>query len=91
MARTYGTLGGMVKTTIYLPEGLDLRLEARAGSTGTSKAELVRRAVARLLDDEAAGDGDHLELPVYSSGGQLTPDDMDREIAQHIAERAARR
>lgn len=59
LQRTNGTLGGLVKTTIYLPEGLDLRLEARASSSGTSKAELelpvfdsgLRRSVSQLDQD----------------------------------------
>lgn len=78
-----------MKTTIYLPEGLDLRLEARASSSGTSKAELVRRAVARLLDDELVEPD--LELPVFDSGLQRSASQLDQDLIDHIGVRAARR
>lgn len=78
-----------MKTTIYLPEGLDLRLEARAASSGTSKAELVRRAVTRLLDDGPAEPD--LELPVFDSGRERTATQMKQDLVDQIGERAARR
>ena len=90
MARLYGTLGGMVKTTIYLPEELDLWLESRSASTATSKAELIRRALARMQADEPL-EGDRPVFKVYDSGRSLTVDEMDEAIASRIAERAARR
>ena len=46
----------MKKTTIYLPEELDAMLERLAGREGASKAELIRAALRRYLE-EAGTDG----------------------------------
>lgn len=40
----------MMRTTVYLPEELKRRLERRASRDGCSEAELIRQAVAQLLD-----------------------------------------
>ena len=40
----------MIKSTIYLPDEMDLKLAAEANATGVSKAELIRRAIERLLE-----------------------------------------
>jgi hypothetical protein len=80
----------MVKTTVYLPEDLDLQLEAESASSGMSKAELIRRGVALVLDSSprlrpAA------PLPVFDSGRRLTADEMDEMVQEEVGERAARR
>lgn len=85
-----GTIYGMVKTTVYLPEELDLRLEAEATSTGMSKAELIRRGIGMLLDRSQRPKQSH-PLPVFDSRHQLTVDDMDRLVYERVQERAARR
>jgi Ribbon-helix-helix protein, copG family len=46
---TYGTLRGVVKTTVYLPELLHRELKAAARERGTSEAELIRTAVRHEL------------------------------------------
>lgn len=80
----------MVKTTVYLPEELDVRLEAESASSGVSKAELIRRGVALVLDasphPRRSG-----RLPVFDSGQRLTADEMDQLVHEHVQERAARR
>ena len=38
-----------------VPDEVDSRLEARARRLGTTKSELSREALRRLLEDEAAG------------------------------------
>jgi hypothetical protein len=78
-----------MKTTIYLPEDLDGKLDAEAVATGVSKAELIRRAIAMLLARSAVRPSD--PLPVFRSGRSLTADQMDDDIYQSIRERAARR
>jgi Arc/MetJ-type ribon-helix-helix transcriptional regulator len=80
----------MVKTTVYLPEELDVRLEAEATSTGMSKAELIRRGIGMLLDRSQRPKQPH-PLPAFDSGHQLTVDDMDRLVYEQVQERAARR
>jgi hypothetical protein len=75
---------------VYLPEELDLRLEAEATSTGMSKAELIRRGIGMLLARFERPKRSH-PLPVFDSGRQLTVDDMDRLVHERVQERAARR
>ncbi|MFC8226820.1 ribbon-helix-helix domain-containing protein [Streptomyces sp. NPDC057287] len=80
----------MIKTTVYLPEELEVRLDAEASATGISKAELIRRGIALLLDHaERPKRSD--KLPVFDSGHPLTPEAMDDAVYAHIKERAARR
>lgn len=79
----------MIKTTVYLPEDLDAQLEAEAVATGAPKAALIRRAIAALL---ARSEPRQTEpLPVFRSGRQLTPRQMDDAIYEQIRERASRR
>lgn len=79
----------MIKTTVYLPEELDVRLEAESASSGVSKAELIRRGVALVL--EKSGARQPPPLPTFNSGRRLTVEDMDRLTQDRIQERAARR
>lgn len=44
----------MRKTTVYLPEELDRSLKAKAQRIGVPAAELVRSAIERSLDKDAA-------------------------------------
>lgn len=79
----------MVKTTVYLPAELDIRLDAEAAASGVSKAELIRRGVSMVL--QAAEPTRSQPLPVFTSGRALTAEQMDEEIYQHVKDRAARR
>jgi Arc/MetJ-type ribon-helix-helix transcriptional regulator len=79
----------MIKTTVYLPEDLDARLEAEAISSGESKAALIRRAISALLARSAPKESQ--PLPVFRSGRQLTPRQMDDAIYDQVRDRAARR
>jgi hypothetical protein len=79
----------MIKTTVYLPEDLDARLEAEAISSGASKAALIRRAISALLARSAQKDTE--PLPVFRSGRQLTPRQMDDAIYEQVRDQAARR
>lgn len=80
----------MQKTTVYLPEELDLRLEAEAEASGLSKAELIRRGVRALLDasDRPKRSG---ALPVFDSGRPRTVDGLDEDLVDQVRSRAARR
>lgn len=80
----------MIKTTVYLPEELEVRLDAEASATGVSKAELIRQGIAMLLDSSTRPKKSRA-LPVFNSGRPLTADAMDDELYEHIKERAARR
>lgn len=46
---TYGALDAMIRTTIYLPEGLKAALEAKATQEGRTQADIVRDALQQLL------------------------------------------
>lgn len=85
-----GAIYGMIKTTVYLPEDLEARLDSESTTTGCSKAERIRRAIAMLLDSSnrpvQAG-----PIPVFDSGRELNADAMDAAVYEHIKERAARR
>ncbi|WP_455362527.1 ribbon-helix-helix domain-containing protein [Streptomyces sp. SYSU K21746] len=80
----------MRKTTVYLPEELEIRLDAESAATGVSKAELIRQGIALLLDTSSRPRQSR-PLPVFDSGRPLTPDEMDDVVYEHIKERAARR
>ncbi|MFC8044713.1 hypothetical protein [Nocardia sp. NPDC057353] len=80
----------MAKTTVYLPHELELRLEAEASATGVSKAELVRRGFAMLLDTSDRPDND-APLPVFRSGRTRDAAEMRDEIYQQIKQRSGRR
>lgn len=80
----------MVKTTVYLPDELELRLDAEAAATGVSKAELIRRGIAMLLDNSPRPRRSG-PLPVFRSGRAATVEEMDDAIYEHVKERSARR
>lgn len=45
----YGTMYGVKRTTIYLPDDLKARLEATARSEGRTEADVIRGALTRAL------------------------------------------
>jgi Ribbon-helix-helix protein, copG family len=87
--RMGSTICGMIKTTVYLPEDLDARLDSEAIASGVTKAELIRRGISMLLARSQPRDTE--PLPVFESGKRLTPEQMDDAVYEQIRERAARR
>ena len=73
----------MVKTTVYLPDEVKTALGREAARTNTSEAELIRRAVARLLGVEDR------PRPRFGSfrGDSLTVEEMDRALADGFGAR----
>lgn len=67
-----------------------MRLDAEAAATGVSKAELIRRGIAMLLENSARPRQSRA-LPVFNSGRPLTAEAMDDAVYEHIKERATRR
>lgn len=47
----YGTMYGMVKTTVYLPKDVKQKLAELSASEGKSEAELIREAIRRAVED----------------------------------------
>ncbi len=45
----YGTMYGMMKTTVYLPDELKASLEQLAVQEGRSEAEIIRQAIAAAV------------------------------------------
>ncbi|WP_280268418.1 CopG family transcriptional regulator [Nocardia wallacei] len=80
----------MVKTTVYIPDELEVRLDAEAAATGTSKAELIRRGIAMLLDASDRPRNDE-PLPVFHSGRSRSADEMREDVYKQIKRRSARR
>jgi len=61
----YGTMYGMKKTTIYLPDELKAALERAALAEGRSEAELIREALREKI---AAVSPVRPTIPLTSSG-----------------------
>ena len=76
-AATYGTMGGMRKTTVYLPDDLKAALAQTASQTGRSEADLIREGI-RLVSREARPP--EPSLPLFSSG---VPDLAER-VDDHL-------
>ncbi|MFB9660624.1 CopG family transcriptional regulator [Glycomyces mayteni] len=78
------------KSTVYLDERADLRLEAEARRRGVSKAELMRI----FLDEGLLRSGEREPLPPlpkFSSGRAMTVEEMDEAIYQSMKRRAEKR
>lgn len=71
-------MGGMEKTTVYLPDDLKRALRRAAKATGRSEADLIREGIGAVV-------GTHLSveprLPLFESG---QPDLADR-VDEHLA------
>ena len=64
-APTYGSVYGMHKTTIYLPEDLRLALAQAAASQGQSVAEVIRDALRALVSRARPP---RPRIPLFASG-----------------------
>lgn len=74
--RTYGSVYGVKKTTVYLPDELKAALE-RAAAQGRSEADLIREAVwslTRGLEQPKP------RLPLFSSGDPTLAERVDEEL-----------
>lgn len=76
--RAYGTMYGMRKTTLYLPEDLKLALERTATAQGKSEAEVVRSAIAAATAEPGYPT---LRLPLFHSADATLADRVDGELA----------
>ena len=83
----------MHRTQIYLPEGLNSALDELARRLGTSKADLVRRAAQRLVDEETPIETDPLWgiVALGKSRGGSTAEEHDRILAEAEVSRWKRR
>ena len=74
----YGSLYGMRKTTIYLPEGLKRELERAAAREGRSEADLIRGALERALAQAAPP---RPRLPLFRSGDPTLAERLEEALA----------
>lgn len=58
-------MGGMEKTTVYLPEELKRALRRAARSTGRSEAELIREGIGLVTGTHRIAEP---RLPLFESG-----------------------
>jgi hypothetical protein len=79
------------KSTVYLDEAADLRLEAAARKIGASKAELIRRFIDEGLIRTGESEQPLPPLPKYRSEQPLTVEEMDEAIYQSMKRRAQKR
>jgi Arc/MetJ-type ribon-helix-helix transcriptional regulator len=71
----YGTMGGMEKTTVYLPDDLKEALRRASRSTGRSEADLIREGIGLVTGTHRIAEA---TLPLFKSG---RPD-----LAEHVDE-----
>lgn len=72
-----GTVYGMQKTTIYLPEKLKHALEQAASQRGGSEAELIRWALEKALTELVPP---RPRLPLFRSKEPLLATRVDRAL-----------
>lgn len=78
------------KSTVYLDEAADLRLEAVARRVGVPKAELIRRFIDEGLV-HIEEDRSLPPLPKYRSDRPLSVEEMDEAIYQSMKRRSQKR
>ena len=80
---TYGTMGGMEKTTVYLPNDLKQALRRESKATGRSEAELIREGIGLVTGSYRVAEP---TLPLFESG---IPDLAERvdELLEGYGER----
>jgi hypothetical protein len=61
----YGIMGGMEKTTVYLPDDLKRALRRAARSTGRSEADLIREGIGIVAGTHRIAEA---KLPLFESG-----------------------
>ena len=73
----YGSVYGMQKTTVYLPDDLKRALEQAATSRGCSEAELIREAVRALT---GVATRPRPRMPLFRSGRRGLAERVDQAL-----------
>ena len=79
----YGIVGGMEKTTVYLPENLKRALRRAARASGRSEAELIREGVGIVTGTHRIAEP---RLPLFESGQPELAERVD-ELLDGFGER----
>jgi plasmid stability protein len=78
-----GTMYGMRRTTIYLPDELKSALERTAAAEGRSEADVVRSALATATAKHVYPPP---RLPLFNSGDSTLAERVDEELARGFGE-----
>ena len=78
-ATAYGTVYGMRKTTVYIPEDVKRALVHAAAARGVSEAELIREAL-RAIASQAAPP--RPRLPLFRSGKPALAEHVDQALSE---------
>jgi hypothetical protein len=81
--QTYGIVGGMEKTTIYLTADLKRALRRAARSSGRSEADLIREGIGLVTGTHRVAEP---RLPLFESGKPDLADRVD-ELLDGFGER----
>jgi hypothetical protein len=73
----YGSMYGMQKTTIYLPEHLKGQLARLASSRGVSEAQLIRDALSRMVESETTS---RPRIPLFASADPTLAERGDESL-----------
>jgi hypothetical protein len=74
----YGTMYGMQKTTVYVPDELKHELERAAAARGCSEAELIREALRAVT---AHAVPPRPRLPLFKSRKPRLAERLDKALA----------
>jgi hypothetical protein len=76
--RTYGTMGGMEKTTVYLPDDLKRALRRAARASGRSEADLIREGIGLVSGAHRIAEP---RLPLFESGQPDLAEGVDEALS----------
>ncbi len=72
----YGTIYGMHRTTIYLPEAMKARIAEAARLQGVTEAEIIRGAIEQMLERPRPRGA------LFASGHPLDAERVDELLAE---------
>jgi hypothetical protein len=75
----YGTMYGMKRTTVYLPEELKAALERTAAAQGITEAEVIRRALVAATAEQAYPEP---RIPLFESDDPTLAERVDEILAE---------
>lgn len=75
--RAYGTVGGMDKTTVYLPAELKRALRSTSRATGRSEADLIREGIGLVTGAHRIAEP---RLPLFESGDPQLAERADEAL-----------
>jgi phytoene/squalene synthetase len=73
----YGTVYGMHKTTVYLPDDLKRALAEAATNEGCSEADMIRQALRRVVQRKRAP---RPRVPLFVSGRRGLAERADKAL-----------